>query len=353
MRATWIKQHTVNAQLPELEDRHFVKRWLTLEIAALALGIVVAWWLAAHATTAWLTQTARLHLAGVDERAVRAAARTAAVIMTAGIAILIAARLFGSRRQGSSAIAVPWLLPCAAGAALLGFAVHLATVEVSHGAAVMPTASGFAQGFLVGCIAGAFLLVAPFDLAELASRARVPIALTIGGIFAALAVAGSGPAGSGTRINLGPLQPIELVKPLAVVFLGAYFGVRAPKLRWHRSRILGLRWPRVDLLLPAIGVLLMIIGGLRLVGDLGPVLLLAFVFLGMFFLASRATGWVVVALAIIAVVLVLLAYAPGLAGHGTVKTRLVMWRDPWHNGMTNGHQLGEALWAFAAGGWKG
>jgi cell division protein FtsW (lipid II flippase) len=257
------------------------------------------------------------------------------------------------RRAGASPISVPWLIPAAVFATLLGFAVHLSTVEVSHGAAVMPTGSGFAQGFLVGAIAGAVVLLAPFDIAELASKYRKPIAIMILGIFVSLAVVGSGPAGSGTRINLGPLQPIELVKPLAVLFLGAYFGTRAPKLRWHRQRVLGLRWPRVDLLLPAIGVLVMIILGLRLVGDLGPVLLLAFVFLGMFFLASRATGWVVVALGIIALALLLLALFPGLAGGGTVKTRLVMWTNPWHNGLPNGHQLGEGLWAFAAGGWNG
>ncbi|HTL38782.1 MAG TPA: FtsW/RodA/SpoVE family cell cycle protein, partial [Kofleriaceae bacterium] len=320
-----------------------MKRWLALEVAFLAACAVLAWWIGAHGTTAWLARVERLKLSmpGSGEQAVRGAAHMATSVLILGIAILGVARVVGARRAGASPIAVPWLIPAAVAATLLGFAVHLSTVEISHGAAVMPTASGFAQGFLVGAIAGAIVLVVPVDLAELASRYRTPIALAILAIFVALAVAGSGPAGSGTRINLGPLQPIELVKPLAVVFLGAYFGARAPKLRWHRQRFLGLRWPRVDLLLPAIGVLVMIVLGLRLVGDLGPVLLLAFVFLGMFFLASRATGWVVVALGIIALVLIVLAFAPGLAGHGTVKTRLVMWRDPWHNGLSNGHQLGE------------
>ncbi len=30
-----------------------------------------------------------------------------------------------------------------------------------------------------------------------------------------------------------------------------------------------------------------------------------------------------------------------------------MWRDPWTNGLANGYQLGEGLWAFNAGGWTG
>jgi cell division protein FtsI/penicillin-binding protein 2/cell division protein FtsW (lipid II flippase) len=334
-----------------------VKRWVVVEVALLVGAIAIVWWLGDHATAAWLHRVDKLKLAapdGVQHAAadgVQHAAHSACVYMTSGIIALIAGRLVA--RRSETAISVPWLLPAAVGAALLGFAVHLATVEVSHGTALVPTAVGFAQGFLVGAIAGAVLLAAPVDLVDAASRARGALAIAIAAIFIALGVLGSGPAGSGTRINLGPVQPIEVVKPLAVVFLAVYFGSRASKLRWHRRRFLGLRWPRVELLVPALGMLMLIIAGLRLVGDLGPVLLLAFVFLGMFFIASRATGWVVVAIAIVGVLLLVLAHAPALAGSGTVKTRLVMWQDPWTNGMTNGHQLGEGLWAFAAGGWRG
>ena len=96
----------------------------------------------------------------------RGAARTACVYFTLGTCLLGGARLFGLRRA-DSAIPVPWLVPAAVIAALFGFAVHLATVEVHDGAAVMPTAVGFAQGFLVGCVAAEAILVAPVDLAEL------------------------------------------------------------------------------------------------------------------------------------------------------------------------------------------
>ncbi len=325
---------------------------LLVELAAYALAILIAWWLGSHATSAWLERVAKLGLTGPDAAAVRSAARTACVYFSVGCIAIGAARLFALRRA-ESAIPVPWLLPAAVAASLFGFAVHLATVEVSRGAALMPTAVGFAQGFLVGSIAAAAILVAPVDIAELASRARKPIAITIAAIFAALAVAGSGPAGSGTKINLGPLQPIELIKPLAILFLAVYLGSRASKLRWHRTRFLRLRWPRPELLAPAIAVLVLIVAGLRLIGDLGPVLLLALLFLGMFFVVSRATGWVVVALSILGGMFALLAKWPGLAGGGTVKTRLVMWTDPWTNGLSNGSQLGEGLWAMSAGGWDG
>jgi cell division protein FtsW (lipid II flippase) len=327
--------------------------WLVIELVALAAIALLAWWLGGAATTAWLGRVARLDgLQVPDVDAVRRLARTAEHQFTVGIGVLAVARVIAHRRAREP-IAVPWLVPAALGACLIGLVIHHATVEVVGGAVIVPSAAGFAQGVLIGCIVAGLLLVVPVDLAELASRARIPIALAIGAIFAALAVAGSGPAGSGTRINLGPIQPIELVKPLAILFLAAFLAARASKLRWQRRRFLGLRWPRLELLVPAVLVLVLIVAGLYVIGDLGPVLLLAFVFLGMFYLVSRATGWAVLALAIVAVLLLVLGRWPELAGGGTVQTRLRMWHDPWSNGLTFGHQLGEGLWAVAAGGYRG
>ena len=327
--------------------------WLVIELAALAGLAGLAWWLGSAATDAWLARAARLDGFRVpDATSVRALARSAELQFTIAVAVIAAARVVGQRRARDP-IDVPWLFPAVLGACLIGLVIHHATVEVAAGAVLAPSAASFAQGVLIGCVLAAIVLVAPVDLAELASRARVPIAIAIGAIFVALAVAGSGPAGSGTRINLGPIQPIELVKPLSILFLAVFLGARASKLRWQRRRFLGLRWPRLELLVPAVLVLIVIVAGLYVVGDLGPVLLLAFVFLGMFYLASRATGWAVLALALVVVVLAVLGRWPELAGGGTVQTRLRMWHDPWTNGLTYGHQLGEGLWAIASGGWTG
>ncbi len=327
--------------------------WLVIELVALAVIATLAWWLGGAATAAWLARVARLDGFKVpDLAAVRSLARMAELQFTVGIAVLAIARVIASRRARDP-IRVPWLLPATLAACLVGLVIHHATVETTGGSVLLPSAAGFAQGVLIGCVLAGLLLVVPVDLAELAVRARIPIALAIGGIFVALAVAGSGPAGSGTRINLGPIQPIELVKPLAILFLAAFLGTRASKLRWQRRRFLGLRWPRLELLVPALLVLVLIVAGLYVVGDLGPVLLLAFVFLGMFYLVSRATGWAVLALAVVTVLLLVLGHWPQLAGGGTVQTRLRMWHDPWSNGLTYGHQLGEGLWAVAAGGYKG
>ncbi len=326
---------------------------LLAELAALTAIAILAWLLGGAATTAWLARVARLEgLQLPDGELVRGLARTAELQFTIAIAALAVARVIGHRRARDP-IDVPWLVPCALAACLLGLVIHLATVEVSRGAVLVPSGAGFAQGVLIGSVIAAAVLLVPVDLAELAARARIPIAVAIGAVFAALAVAGTGPAGSGTRINLGPIQPIELVKPLAILFLASYLGARAAKLRWQRQRFLGLRWPRLDLLVPAVLVLVLIVAGLYVIGDLGPVLLLAFLFLGMFYLVSRATGWAVLALAIVMVILLILGRWPELAGGGTVRTRLLMWHDPWANGLTFGSQLGEGLWAIAAGGVTG
>lgn len=323
--------------------------WLLVELGALAGIVGLAWLLGRVATTAWLARVAELGVDGPSAEVVRGLSTRASLLFTGGVVVLAAGRVVAVRR-GREPLIVPWLLPAALAASLVGLVIHHATVELAGGVAQVPTAAGFAQGVLLGGIAGAVVLAVPVDLVELASRARVGIAIAIGVIFLALAVLGSGPAGSGTRINLGPIQPIEIVKPLAIVFLAAYFGSRAAKLRWQRQKLLGLRWPRVELLVPALLALVGIFGALYVIGDLGPVLLLAFVFLGMFYLVSRATGWAVVAVALTVIVIVGLRLAPGLAGGGTVKTRLQMWSDPWSNALSNGHQLGEGLWATAAGG---
>ncbi|MGE0868166.1 MAG: FtsW/RodA/SpoVE family cell cycle protein [Kofleriaceae bacterium] len=332
-------------------------RWLLVELAGFAAAIAIAWWVEARATAAWLERVGVLGVPAPAPDHVHALGHQAVLYFTAAIAVLSIARVLGwlrasGRSEEASLITAPWLLPVAVAASLFGLAIQLSTVEVARGAALAPTAVPFAQGCLVGGIVAAAILLVPNDLIAAASRARLVIAGAIVAIFVALGVAGSGPAGTHTRINLGPFQPIELVKPLAVLFLAAYLGARASKLRWQRRLVLGLRWPRLELLLPALGVLVLTIAGLYVIGDLGPVLLLALVFLAMFFVVTRATGWALLAIAVVTVTVVVLAVWPQLAG-GTVETRLVMWQHPWTNGLRNGHQLGEGLWALSAGGWTG
>ncbi len=324
---------------------------IAIELGLLAAAAAGAWWLGGVATDAWLDRAGRIPDVRVpDEGVVRAAGHRAQLLFDVGVIVLAAARTLAARR-GRTASAAPWLVPAATFACLLGLVVHQATVEVSRGAVALPASTGFAEGFLLGSVAAAGLLVVPFDLALLAGRYRRVLGAAIAAIFVALAIAGGGPGG--TRINLGPIQPIEAVKPLMVLFLAGFLGVRASKLRWQRRRIAGLEWPRLELMGPAIGAMLGLFAGLFLIGDLGPVLVLSLVFLGMFALVTRATGFAAVALALVAGFVAVLARWPGLADVGTVETRLRMWIDPWGNGMSHGDQLGQGLWAIAAGGWSG
>lgn len=318
--------------------------------ALLLLAIALAWWVGGAATGAWLERAATLE--GVTlpaSDAVVASAREANLLFSAGVLALLAGRVISALRA-KDAIAIPLFVPALVLACLLGLVIHHATVEQVGAAVALPTAARFAQGFLFGAIAAAAIQVVPFDVVALSSRLRIPIALAILAIFVALALAGSGPGSSGVRINLGPVQPIEAVKPLFVLFLAGYLGSRASKLRWQRERFAGLRWPRARLLLPAFLVLIAIFAGLYVVGDLGPISILALVFLGMFYAVTRATGWALVSIGTVASLFALMATWPDLVNVGRVVTRARMWRDPWWNGIPHGDQLGESLWALAAGG---
>lgn len=321
------------------------------------VAIGLCWLLGSLASDAWLARAQGLDAALPSSDELASLSLRANALFTVGVVLLAAARAMSSRRAREP-LPAGLVLPAMISACLLGLVVHHATVDLAYQVVegervpvvLPPTAAGFAEGFALGCFAAAAIMAAPLDLAAAVGRMRLAFAALIGAIFAALAVVGSGPGASGVRINLGPFQPIEAVKVLFVLFLAAYLGPRAAKLRWQRQRILGLRWPRLTLLVPAVLVLLAIFAGLFLVGDLGPVLILALVFLGMFYLVTRASGWAALSIAIVALLLGLAASFPELVSVGRVATRIRMWRDPFWNDMPYGDQLGEALWAIAAGG---
>jgi cell division protein FtsW (lipid II flippase) len=336
---------------PDPRAGRLARRELVLEATALLLVIAGAWIIGERATSAWLARVAVLPEAIERPAAdvVRGLARGASLWFSAGVVVLALARA-ASVRRARALIPGGWLLPALAAACLLGLTLQHATVEVVGGEALLPTAPGFAQGFFLASLGAAAILVAPFDVEAVARRAQLAAALAIAGIFVALAVAGSGPGGSGTRINLGPVQPIEAVKLATVLLLAAFLGQRAGQLRWHRRKLLGLRWPRLELMAPALAALVAIFAGLFIVGDLGPVLLLAALLLAMFYLVTRASGWVAAALGVVGALLLVMHTWPGLVNAGRVATRIRIWKDPWGNGLTHGHQVGEGLWAVAAGG---
>ncbi len=267
----------------------------------------------------------------------------------AGVALVALARGATHFRRGQH-VRTPLLLPAVYAATSLGL-----VVQYGYGNPYVPgwTGPAFAQGVFYGSVIVAGILAIPGDLAGLIHRFRPALAATVVLLFAALYLFGTEPGGSGARINLGPIQPIEIVKVAAVLFLGSWLGQRAAKLRFQRMKLLSLSFPRPRLLLPAVGALLGALSGLFLVHDLGPTLILGGVFLGLFYVVTRSGGWVLLSLSGLAAMLAFFGLFPELAPAASVELRLRMWLDPWYNALAHGDQLVAAFWTMAAGGLTG
>jgi cell division protein FtsW (lipid II flippase) len=321
---------------------------LLVELALLVAVAVAGWYGAGTAVEGTLAAAAARHQEG-DTALVHAGGHDAGLWFVGGIALLVAARGLTGLRRGQH-IRTPLLVPAAAAAAALGLVVQLGYGNPFRADWPGP---GFAQGVFYGCAVAALLLAVPGDVGAMISRGRYAVGGGSVLLLVALAVLGDDPGHSGARINLFGVQPIELVKIGAVLFTADALGRRAAKLRFQRVRAGFLRLPRADLLVPALLALVATYAGLFLVKDLGPTLILGGVFLGLFYVATRSPGWVLLAVTTLAALLAVLVVAPGLAPSTTVQTRLAMWTDPWFNGLPHGDQLALAHWGMAAGGWTG
>ncbi|MGZ5286044.1 MAG: FtsW/RodA/SpoVE family cell cycle protein, partial [Flavisolibacter sp.] len=206
---------------------------------------------------------------------------------------------------------------------------------------------------------------------------------------------GSGPEGSGVKVNLFGFQPSEIVKFLLLVFLAGYFTANekfiAEYTRWQK------RWSFFSFALLSIiaSILLFLI-----LGDLGPAMVVCFTFIvlfsfsrGDFILAAGAAViyvlaiWILenilLATALIAILLVIASFINKkgmsesaimvvvvMAGFllldqvpfieevfpGPVQ-RLVerksIWMDPWNNEVFGGDHIANSIWAMASGGIEG
>ncbi len=169
-----------------------------------------------------------------------------------------------------------------------------------------------------------------------------------------LIVAGDGPSGSGAKVNLGPVQPIEAIRLLLALFLAGYFARRWELLRQITGVVIRGRavptWlslPRADYVLPvAVGV-----GGSLLLfflqKDLGPALFLWCLVLALY---SVARGrW---PMALVGVLALVAGFVIGyrLRVSGTLAERVQMWWSPWDNTVGGGDQVSQSIWALATGG---
>ena len=212
--------------------------------------------------------------------------------------------------------------------------------------------SKFAWGVALGCV----VLLAPSlriaNYQRFAKWCYTPLFAAFL-LFVLLIRFGSGPGGNDAKVNLGPFQPVEMIKILLVFFLAGYFARNWERLRDLREKRLvppALRWinlPRLSHVLPvmcAVGCALFLFFLLK---DLGPALVTGFLFLAMFAVARARAGLAVLGLALLAGG-VAIGYHIGKPT--TVVDRINMWLSPWDNDVHGGNQLAHSLWAFSTGG---
>ncbi len=210
----------------------------------------------------------------------------------------------------------------------------------------------FALGVFLGCLVLALPALRFFDYRRLADWCYTPLFAAMG-LFGMLLAFGRGPAGNDAKVNLGPFQPVELIKILLVLFLAGYFTRNWDRLRDLRERRVFPRlFRRVGLARAEhmIPVLVAVAGALVLffvLKDLGPALVTFFVFLAMFGAARGRPGLVAAGL-VLMVASVAIGYRMGQPH--TVVDRIHMWISPWDNDVHGGDQLAHALWGFSTGG---
>ncbi|MBV9759997.1 MAG: FtsW/RodA/SpoVE family cell cycle protein [Acidobacteriaceae bacterium] len=210
----------------------------------------------------------------------------------------------------------------------------------------------FALGVALGCAVLLLPLLRLFDYRNFSRWAYTPL-LAAFVLFVALLGLGSGPTGSDAKVNLGPFQPVEAIKVLIVFFLAGYFAQHWERLRDLREKTLvprSLQWlelPRVSQALPVMCAVACALALFFVLKDMGPALVMGFVFLTMFGVARGRAGLALLGVAML-IAGVMVGYHYG-APH-TVVERVDMWLSPWNNDVRGGEQLAHALWAFATGG---
>jgi cell division protein FtsW (lipid II flippase)/cell division protein FtsI/penicillin-binding protein 2 len=210
----------------------------------------------------------------------------------------------------------------------------------------------FAWGVVLGCAVLLLPLLRLFDYRNFSRWVYTPLLVAFG-LFLALIRLGSGPTGSDAKVNLGPFQPVEAIKVLLVFFMAGYFAQNWERLRDLREKTLvpkWLRWlelPKLSHALPVMWAVSCALALFFVLKDMGPALVMGFVFLTMFAVARGRAGLALLGVSVL-VAGVTIGYHYG-APH-TVVERVDMWLSPWNNDVRGGEQLAHALWAFATGG---
>ena len=210
----------------------------------------------------------------------------------------------------------------------------------------------FAQTVIVGAGVMALVSLVNFRTAAFRQFSFMPLAAAVLLSFL-LIVLGSGPTGSNAKVNLGPVQPIEAIRLLIVLFLAGYFARRWEVLREVRSeKVRGrsipawLNVPRLEYVVPVIFGVALALGLFFVQRDLGPALVISVVFLAMYAIARGGVAMTLTGFALLAAGF-FLGYQIGISA--TLIERVRMWQSPWDNAARGGDQVAQALWAISTG----
>ena len=255
----------------------------------------------------------------------------------------------------------PLLLPIVHLLTGLGVLTMLALRDPLRDTVTIATVSG---GIAAGCALWVALSFVDFEQPRL--RRAVLLPLTAGVVLAiVLLVFGNGPTGSGARVNLLGMQPVEGIRLLVVFSLAAYFARRwqflrefsvnpstslrtSPSTSLRVSRVRRwIRLPRWKDVRPLAVSLAALLALFFLQRDLGPALVLACVFLALYGIARARATLVVAGFAVLATGFAM-GYVIGVPS--TVTRRVAIALDPWENALPGGDQISHALWALSSGG---
>ena len=211
----------------------------------------------------------------------------------------------------------------------------------------------YAQGVIAAAALMAAVSFVNVRRASLRDFSFVPLAAALV-LSLVLILFGSGPGGSHAKVNLGPVQPIEAIRLLIVLFLAGYFARRWELLRAARSESVRgrpvpswLNLPRLEYVLPVLLGVALALALFFLQRDLGPALVISVVFLSVYAIARGAVVMTAAGFALLAAGL-FATYQLGLSS--TLADRVRMWHSPWDNAARGGDQIAQALWAMSTGG---
>lgn len=222
-----------------------------------------------------------------------------------------------------------------------------------------------------------------------------PWVVIAAGLLAMTIKFGTGPEGSGVKVNLFGFQPSEIVKYLIILFLAGFFAANEKLISEYTSWT--KRWSFFAFALIAILFTLLLF---LLLGDLGPAMVVCFTFIALFsfsrgdfmfmaiavviyvlcswvlknvWLSALATAVIVALLMLfqrrklsesaIMVLVIMAAFLTidqipylGKLFPGPVQRlvdRKAIWQDPWNNEVYGGDQVANGLWAMSSGGVSG